>query len=120
MRFLYLLAVLCCSMLLSVSGYAQDATKNEDPSFRLKFEARFDGELTTFAEDDLTGIKPENQTGFVGRYLWLAADGRINEKFSYNFRHRLFLDAGAHRSLFNATDFASVTWHASEKFSEYG
>ena len=117
MRFLYLLTVLCCTILLPVFGYAQDATKNEDPSLRLKFEARFDGELTTFADDDLTGIKPENQTGFVGRYIWLAADGRINDKFSYNFRHRLFLDAGAHKSLFNATDWANVTWHASDKFS---
>ena len=117
MRFLYFLGLLLCAVFSTMPVFAQDMVKNEDPSLRIKFESRFDGEFTTFAEDDITGIRPENQTGFVGRYIWLAADGRINDKFSYNFRHRLFLDAGAHKSLFNATDWANVTWHASEKFS---
>ncbi len=82
MRILYLLGLLCCTVLSPVLVFAQDADKKEDPSLRIKFETRFDGEFTTFADDDITGIKPENQMGFVGRYIWLAADGRINDKFS--------------------------------------
>lgn len=105
MRFIYLLGLLLGAMLTQVSVYAQEG-KKEDPSIRLKVEARFDGEISS-----------ADKSGFAGRYLWLAADGRINENFSYNFRHRLYLDAGSPRAFFNATDWANVTWHANEKFS---
>ncbi len=104
MRFIYLLGILICAIFAQVSVYAQQV-KKEDSSIRVKVEARFDGEITS------------GQSGFAGRYMWLAADGRINENFSYNFRHRLYLDAGSPRAFFNATDWANVTWHANEKFS---
>ncbi len=115
MKFLYRFVLLAFSLLLSGAAMAQG--NGEDPHISLKFDMRFDGEVTTFGKDNLTGVKPESQSGFVGRYLWVAANGKISDKFSYNFRHRLYLDHSNPRSFFNATDWANVTWHANEKFS---
>lgn len=71
----------------------------------LKMDVRFDGETTG------------SQSGFVGRYLKLLANGNINDKFSYSFRHRLYVDHSNPRSFFNATDWANVTYKANERVS---
>jgi len=103
MKFLYALAIFAFSLLLSDTVMAQDT--NGDPAVSIKMDVRFDGEVT------------DSNAGFVGRYLKLLADGKISDKFSYSFRHRLYTGHSDPKSFFSATDWANVTWHANDKFS---
>ncbi|MBQ7772872.1 MAG: hypothetical protein IJ383_02205 [Bacteroidales bacterium] len=107
MKLLHVLLVFCFS-LLSAAAYGQ-GNASEDPGISIKLDARFDGEMTKGEE--------ETDGGFVGRYLKLLINGRINEKFSYSFRHRLYVDHQNPKSFFNATDWANVTYHHNEKLS---
>lgn len=107
MRLLHILGIFCFSLLSAVAAYGQGEPAG-DPGISLKLDARFDGE---FAD------KEESEGGFVGRYLKVLVNGRINDKFSYSFRHRLYVDHQNPRSFFNATDWANVTYHPNEKFS---
>ena len=82
-----------------------------DPLLSIKVDARFDGEQTTFGDD----IPAEG--GFAGRYLKVLMNGKINSKFSYSFRHRLYVAHKEPKSFFNATDWANVTYHHNDKFT---
>lgn len=117
MRFLYSFVVLCS--FLSFPGFlnAQENVSAGDPYISIRMDVRFDGEITGYGKDDLTGERPSAESGFVGRYLKILADGKINDKFSYSFRHRLYLDNGDTRAFFNATDWANVTYRPNSSFS---
>lgn len=84
--------------------------QGEDKSISLRMDARFDGELANYGNDEV-------DAGFVGRYLKVLADGKISDKFSYSFRHRLYTDHLDPKSFFSATDWANVTYRPSETFS---
>ena len=71
----------------------------------LKMDVRFDGEVAG------------SESGFVGRYLKLLANGNLNDKFSYSFRHRLYVGHSDPKAFFNATDWANVTYKANDRFS---
>ena len=99
--------IICCfilllsSLIIPSTFYAQQS----GPKVSVRLDARFDGEVT------------DKESGFVGRYLKMIVNGEINEKFSYSFRHRLYVDHENPRSFFNATDWANVTYKANDWFS---
>lgn len=117
MRILYAFAILCSFLSLSAGAYAQENVTGGDPSISIKMDVRFDGEVTGYGKNDITGERPSADAGFVGRYLKILADGKIADKFTYSFRHRLYIDNGDTRSFFNATDWANVTYTPNERFS---
>lgn len=112
-----LLAILSLAA-LPIAAPAQDKTFDIDPTFSLKLDTRFDGEMTTYGHD-ADGSRPETESGYVGSYLKILVEGQINSHFSYHFRHRLYKEHGPEQSLFNATDWAYLTyspdshWHIS-------
>ena len=97
---------ICCLIFLFVficlshSLYAQ-----QGEILSLKMDVRFDGEVTG------------SESGFVGRYLKLLANGNLNDKFSYSFRHRLYVGHSDPKAFFNATDWANVTYKANDWLS---
>lgn len=99
--------IICCfilllsSLIIPSTFYAQ----HSGHKVSVRLDARFDGEVT------------DKESGFVGRYLKMIVNGEINEKFSYSFRHRLYVDHENPRSFFNATDWANVTYKANDWFS---
>lgn len=91
---------------------AQDGQK-----VSVKMDVRFDGEVTGYGEDNGTGSEPDTESGFVGRYLKLLVNGDISDKFSYSFRHRMYVDHANPKSFFSATDWANVTYRANDRFT---
>lgn len=116
MKYYFLAAV--SLLLLSFSGtiHAQEV-KDQDSKIKVRFDTRFDGEYTTYGKDKNTGIRPDDKGGFVGRYFKLLVDGKISDKFTYSFRHRLYVDPANPKEFFSATDWASITYHPNSKFS---
>ena len=114
MRFLYVFAVLALSLLACGPAMAQQT--GGDPFVSVKMDVRFDGEVNGYGKDD-SGERPSADAGFVGRYLKLLVDGKITDKFTYSFRQRLYTGHTDPKSFFSATDWANVTWHATDKFS---
>lgn len=96
---------ICFILLLSFLHISSAIYAQLGQSVSVKMEVRFDGEVT------------DEQSGFVGRYLKLIVNGEINDRFSYSFRHRLYVDHEDPRSFFNATDWANVTYKANDWFS---
>lgn len=99
--------LVCFSLLFAVAAYGENVN-GEDPAISIKMDVRFDGEVTR---------QQETEGGFVGRYLKVLVNGKINDKFSYSFRHRLYLDHSDPKSFFSATDWANVTYHHNDKLS---
>ena len=107
--------LLCLAVILSRGCLFAQGT-GEDPKISLKFDVRFDGTYTGFADKDSEEAK-EDEGGFVGRYLKLIADGKINEKISYGFRHRLYMEHTKPKEFFSSTDWAWLTFHFNRSFS---
>ena len=114
MRFLYAFVILCFFLSDPFPMAAQESVAGGDSNISIKMDVRFDGEFTRYGKDDVTGERPSSDAGFVGRYLKILADGKINDKFSYSFRHRLYLDNGDTKAFFNATDWANVTYRPND------
>lgn len=110
MKILKIPAIFCLLFLLFVIPLA---AQNGDPVLSLRMDARFDGEVITARNGGVTSA----EAGFVGRYLKVLADGKISDKFSYSFRHRLYTDHLDPKSFFSATDWANVTYTPNSKFS---
>lgn len=113
----YFLVALSLWLVLSGGKINAQETTGQDSKISLRFDTRFDGEYTTFGKDNFTGERPDNKGGFVGRYLKLLIDGKISDKFSYSFRHRLYVDPANPKEFFSATDWANITYHPNSKFS---
>ncbi|MEG0517964.1 MAG: porin [Bacteroidales bacterium] len=109
------------AMLISLSSSTLTAQaineSNQDKKISIRFDTRFDFQYTTYGKDKDTDIKPEDESGFVGRYLKLIIDGKISDKFSYSFRHRLYMNNGNVKEFFSATDWANITYTPNSKFS---
>ncbi|MDY5813780.1 MAG: porin [Bacteroides sp.] len=81
---------------------------------QLRGEVRVD---YTHERVDNRAIKSNN--GFKGEYLNLRMAGELNSSFSYAFRYRLNrIDTG--RRFFDATDWAYLTYRASDRWSFSG
>ncbi len=118
---LNILKIAMLAAFLAVSGVAKSqsavADANAvDSNVSLKFDARLDG-VYEHISDDLYGVDTKDKAGFQGSYLKLILDGKINDKFSYAFRYRLYKDAGEPREFFNATDWLNITYQADEHWS---
>ncbi len=113
----YFLAAFSIFMLLSGGRIGAQEMQNQDSKLTIRFDTRFDAEYTAFGKDDNTGKRPDSKGGFIGRYLKLIIDGKISEKFSYSFRHRLYVDPAKPKEFFSATDWANITYHPNSKFS---
>ena len=88
-----------------------------DEKISLRMDARIDGEVTAYGNESISGNGIPADAGFVGRYLKILADGKLSDKFSYSFRHRLYTDHMDPKSFFSATDWANVTYRPNDKFS---
>lgn len=109
--------VIIILLLFSGNIFAQSNGVGGDKGVSVKMDVRFDGEVTHYGNDDVQDAGEESDGGFVGRYLKLLVNGKIDERFSYSFRHRMYVGQTEPRSFFNATDWANVTFSASERFS---
>ena len=88
-----------------------------DPSVSLKIDTRLDGSVNTYHSDAEGIATPDTKAGFEGTYLKLIVNGRINEHFSYSFRHRLYKDNGNPKSFFNSTDWVNLTYAPTDRYS---
>ena len=114
MRILCFFAILCFSLLFHSYPLA---AQSDDPVISLRMDARFDGEVTAYGKSGIAGSSTSAEAGFVGRYLKVLADGRISDKFSYSFRHRLYTGHSDPKSFFSSTDWANVTYRPNANFS---
>lgn len=121
LRFFSLAACWLAAALTATSMYARDtnenppATDSADPFVSLKFDLRFDGTYNHYGTVGQTN--PADEWGFTGRYLKLLADGRISDRFSYSFRHRLYMNNSDTREFFSATDWAYITYAITPRLS---
>lgn len=95
----------CLILILAFLQISSPICAQQEQSVSVKMDVRFDGEVT------------DDRSGFLGRYLKLIVNGDINDRFSYSFRHRLYVDHEDPGSFFNATDWANVTYKANDWFS---
>lgn len=118
MRYLFMtLAVMLISFYSNILTAQETLEPNQDKKLFIRFDTRFDFQYTAFGKDKDTHIKPEDESGFAGRYLKLLIDGKINEKFSYSFRQRLYTNHTNPKEFFSATDWANITYTHNDKFS---
>lgn len=112
------IAVLAFVLLFAcIEAKAQDVDLSSgNPEVNIKIDTRFDGQLNTFGHD-ADGNRPSTEKGFKGSYLMLLMDGRITEKFSYNFRYRLYKDNNTPSEFFNATDWLYLQYSPNDKWS---
>ncbi|MGM9804183.1 MAG: porin [Muribaculaceae bacterium] len=112
---LFLVASLCT--IAAKSQETKAVVTSGDPSVSLKIDTRLDGTVTTYGGDYYGGSVPETQAGFEGTYLKMIVNGRINERFSYSFRHRMYKDNGNPKSFFNSTDWVNLTYAPDDRYT---
>ena len=62
-------------------------------------------------------IAPSTDHGFAGKYLVVALDGTIGNKFSYHLRQRINTpNIGFANTFFQGTDWAYLNWHFTDNF----
>lgn len=90
-------ALLCTLFIFPAILLSQESM----PSVNIKMNTRFDYTLKAATEEPLPSL-----SSFDGKFLNLMIDGRINDRFSYSYRQRLFLDgAPNYQNFFRATDW---------------
>lgn len=112
--------VLLAAATFALCANAQEETpvvSAGDPSVSLKIDTRLDGSVNTYHSDAEGIATPDTKAGFEGTYLKLIVNGRINDKFSYSFRHRLYKDNGNPKSFFNSTDWVNLTYSPDDRYS---
>lgn len=88
----------------------------EDPIFRLKFDARMDANANIYNDyyetEKFFGEGKDADYGFQAKYLMLVADGAINKHFSYKFRYRMKagVNEGGGFDFGHTLDWANVTY----------
>lgn len=76
----------------------------QDEILRLKMLTRVD-----YQREYINGEAIHDNSGFKGKYLMFAIDGKIDEHFSYAYRQRLNV-GHSDMSFFDATDWARVVY----------
>ena len=88
---------------MSHTAYA-DVAASDEQLLNLRTEARFDWQM-----DRMDGTTVDSNTGFVGKYLNLRADGTIAPGLSYSWRQR-FNKPHKDASFFDATDWMYLNY----------
>ena len=112
------IAMLVALFFTSIEAKSQESLAQvgaDDSNVSLNFDARLDGVYEHYSDDLIPS--PEDKMGFQGSYLKLILSGKINDKFSYAFRYRMYKDAGEPREFFNATDWINLTYQADKHWS---
>ena len=62
-------------------------------------------------------VAPSTDHGFAGKYLVIALDGTIGNKFSYHLRQRINApNISFANTFFQGTDWAYLNWHFTDNF----
>ena len=62
-------------------------------------------------------VAPTTDHGFAGKYLVVAMDGKIGDKFSYHLRQRLNTpNVNFANTFFQGTDWAYLNWNFTDRF----
>lgn len=89
--------------------------ENDASKISIKFDARFDGGYNMYKNSGNT--KTDDKFGFAGKYFKLLVDGNISDRFSYSFRHRLYLDNGnTPKEFFGTTDWLYLKYRIDDNF----
>ncbi len=100
---------LICTLLFI--AFVTKAWAQESEVLKLQGEVRAD-----YLREYIDGKHIKSGSGLQGQYLNLRLDGKLNDSFSYSFRHRLN-KLGAGTSFFNATDWAYLTYKPSDRWA---
>lgn len=95
-------------MCLTASAFA--ASQDSDSTLSIRFDLRADGVFNTYDFENV-------ETGFTGKYFKLLIDGKIDDRFSYSLRQRLYKDNGTPTSFFGATDWAYLTYRINNNWN---
>ncbi|MBE9487596.1 MAG: hypothetical protein IMY73_00260 [Bacteroidetes bacterium] len=109
MRKFVLLLAFSIFLISNQNIYANETEKQEDQKVSFKFDTRFDGQYTS-----LKGS--ENEGGFSGAYLNLLLSGKINDKFSYDMRYRMYKGPNSNQNYFNQVDWAYIRYNIDNRF----
>lgn len=96
------IALLCGA--LPLAAHAQEEL------LKMRLDTRVD-----YQREYLNGQSEHGSSGFKGKYLVVAIDGKISEKWEYAYRQRLN-KAHADQSFFDATDWATVSYKPSGRW----
>lgn len=97
-------------ILLCVAFTGLTAQNEADSTLSIRFDLRLDGVFNTYNFDEV-------ETGFVGKYFKFLVDGKIDDRFSYSLRQRLYKDNGTPSSFFGATDWAYLTYRINKNWN---
>ena len=89
----------------------QEYVSTYNQPINLQGEVRID-----YQGDNVDGKQIGANSGFKGKYVNVILFGNISKSFSYSYRQRLN-KAHADQSFFDATDWAYLTYHATEHLS---
>ncbi len=108
--------ILCACCATTSAETTSPALETGDSNVSLRIDARLDGNYTR-----ISGFEQINNetysVGLEGTYLKLLLNGKINDKFSYSFRYRLYKSNVQPQSFFNATDWVNLTYAPDEHWS---
>lgn len=98
-------------------------SQDVNPKVRLKFNTRFDFEALS-----PTNMDSSASSGIHGKFFNIMVDGEINEKFSYNYRQRISLNAvdnfqfagKDNKSNFHPIDWAYINYKVNNAFTLSG
>lgn len=103
------LAAAACILVASIEGYAapSDSIQNnadEEKLLAFNVEARLDGQYVQY-----NGDMDHSQTGFMGKYIALKAQGTIADGLSYTWRQR-FSRTPKDNTFWDQTDILALTY----------
>ncbi len=109
MRKALLLAIL--SVFVGMSAFSQEEKKTFVTLDSLRLNTRVDYTCDYHLDNDSLAH------GFSGKYLVIALQGKIGEKFSYHLRHRLnSSNINFANTFFQGTDWAYLNWYFMPNF----
>lgn len=102
--FLFAFLALACCLQLGAQN------NNQVTINTLRLDTRVDFTYDYFNSDSINH-------GLAGKYLNIAIDGNITDRFSYHLRQRINSpNSGFANTFFQGTDWAYLNWHLNDKF----
>lgn len=97
-------------LVLPLLWTALETKAQEEGPINIRAEVRFDWQY-----DDVDGVQNAANSGFKGRYLNIALDGKISDKFNYAYRQRLNR-AHSDEGFFDATDWLWLNYQPTKNW----